>query len=483
MKIKSIYFLSLLVATFLFYLGCAGDNNPSDDDATDDDVADDDVIDDDTDDDGPYYDPTWAVPMSVLPARRGLKAIRGIIHSHSIYSHDACDNHPEGNVECLMQLREALCRTQQNYLMLTDHADSFAEHEFPEVLLFLPEEGDVLAYDDENQPFANILTCPDALTITIMSGTENDIMPIHMHQHVSDSIQERYAIYDRTDPAVADILRAVGASAFINHDEGWSIAELVEFAPDGLEIFNLHAAIDPDHREDLGLPGLDYVDDVMYFLTDPQKPHPNLVIMAFWPQTQAWNERWDALLKVQRAVGIAATDAHRNALPFNLSDGERADGYRRMFQFFSNHILVEDEEPESIEHAIDSGRLYAAFEFLGFPFGFDFYANEGENYYEMGDEVNLRSGLKIFVKCPSAFHIDPNGPQPEISCVLIRVDNSGSTIVAGNQGDFEYQVSEKGAYRAEVHIVPWHLAPWLGSDPNRFMHDYPWIYANPIYVR
>lgn len=485
MRKKILYFMLAVLSSISLFYACAQDEGSNDNQAQADDDTDDDSIDDDADDDDgpPYYDPTWAVPTDVLPEIRGLKVIRGIIHSHSIYSHDACDNHPENNEECLLQLRDALCRTNQNYLMLTDHDDSFAEHEFPDVLLYRPQDGDALVYDEQNRPFANVLTCASGSTVTIMAGTENDVMPIHMHQHVSDSIQERYAIYGRKDPAVADILRSTGASVFINHDEGWSIQELFEFAPDGIEIFNLHAAIDPDNRKELGLPGLDYVDDVLYFITDPQKPHPNLVIMAFWPQTQTWNERWDNLLKVQRAVGIAATDAHRNALPFNLSDGERADGYRRMFQFFSNHILVEDKTPEAIEGAIDSGRLYVAFEFLGFPFGFDFYAKEGENYYEMGDEVEYKSGLKIFIKCPRAFHLDPNNPQPEITCVLIKVDSSGSRIVAGNVGDVEYAVSGAGAYRAEVHIVPWHLAPWLGSDPNRFMHDYPWIYANPIYVK
>ena len=484
-KRKCLYILCLLLATFFicFYFGCEKNGNPSDDDAADDDTTDDDAIDDDADDDGPYYDPTWAVPMSVLPEIRGLKVIRGIVHAHSIYSHDACDNNPVGNEECLAQLREALCKTQQNYLMLTDHDDSFADNEFPDVLLYRPEEGDALIYDDQDRPFANILTCPDALTVTIMAGTENDTMPVHLHQHPPGTIQDRYAVYGRTDPAVADILRGLGASVFINHDEGWSIADLIAFAPDGLEIFNLHAAIDPDIRPLLGLPGLDYIDDVMYFLTDPQNPQPNLIIMAFWPETQAWNERWDALLAVQKATGIAATDVHRNALPFNLSDGERADGYRRMMQFFSNHLLVEDEDPSSIEYALDHGRAYAAFEFLGFPFGFDFYAKEGDNYYEMGKDVNWKSDLKIFVKCPKAFHIDPNGLQPEITCVLIKVDEQGSTIVAGNQGDIEYAVPGPGAYRVEVHIVPWHLTPWLGSDPNRFIHDYPWIYANPIYVK
>ena len=483
--------LLLLLFTGIGITSCTeSDDRDHDDDVTaddDNDTAhdDDDTEEDDDDDDdsGPYYDPTWAVPTDVLDPIRGRRVIRGIIHAHSIYSHDACDEEPEGNTECLMQMRRALCTTRQNYLMLTDHDDSFADNEFPDVLLHLPEMGDELLLDAHDRPVANVLRCENDSKVTIMAGTENHIMPIHLHQHPGGTVQDRYELYGRSDPAVVPILRDLGASVAVNHPEGWSIQSLIELAPDAVEIFNLHAAIDPDLREQLGLQGLDFLDELMAFLTDPLKPEPNLAIMTFFPITRAWTDRWDALLQVRRCYTVSATDVHRNALPFNLSDGERADGYRRMMQFFSNHALVDDETPQSLEQAVDSGRHYSAFEFLGFPMGFDFYAQDAKGTYEMGQEPELSQDLTIHVKLPRPFHIDPQGPQPEIAIWLIRIDQSGSQIVAVSDTDLEYAVQSPAVFRAEVHIVPHHLEPFLGSNPGKYIHDYPWIYANPIYVR
>ncbi|MDP8257068.1 MAG: hypothetical protein P9M14_15080 [Candidatus Alcyoniella australis] len=485
---RGIWLLVILSALLALCLaaGCESDNDDDDDEVADDESEDDDSGDDDLGDDddgGPYYDPGWVVPMDVLDPVRDRSWARGIIHAHSIYSHDACDNKPEGNTECLMQLRQALCDTRQNYLMLTDHADSFAEHEFPDVLLYLPEYGDRLVYDDEDRPAANLIHCADGSSVTVAVGTENDFMPVHMHQHLDGTVQERYALYDARDSASAEQLRALGASLIVNHPEGWSIDELKTLAPDGVELFNLHAAIDPDNRADLGLPGLDFVDDLLIFLLDPLTPHPNLAIMTFWPQTQAWNERWDALLGVQRCYAVAATDVHRNALPFPLSDGERADGYRRMMQFFSNYLLVDDQQLASYEDALDSGRMLSVFEFLGFPIGFDFRAQDAKGVYEMGQEVPWSEGLTISVSLPEPFYIDPNGPQPEVSLELVRIDELGSEVVASSDTQIEYQVEGPGVFRAVAHIVPLHLIPFLGTSPELFIRDYPWIYANPIYIR
>ena len=399
-KVQLFVLLFLVFCLACVIAGCSthhkakgDDDTAADDDAVqDDDATDDDSADDDT---GPYYDPTWAVSTDVLPEIRGLKTIRGIIHAHSWYSHDACDNNPVGNTECLAQMREAFCTTKQDYIMLSDHGTMFADHEYPDVLLYEADQGDQLLFDEENLPIANRITCPDNSVVTLMAGTENDIMPIHIHHHPAGTIDERHALYSRTDPAVVPLLHDLGATLIVQHDEEWTTDNLKALAPDGIEIFNLHAAIAPNLRPNLGLPSLDFVANVLSFMTDPKKPAPNLMIMTFWPETTAWSDRWDALLGVQKTYATAGTDCHRNALPFPLSDGERADGYRRMMQFFSNWIKVTGEEPADLEDGIDNGRLMAVFEFLGFPMGFDFYATDGKTDYEMGEDITMHSGLTI----------------------------------------------------------------------------------------
>ena len=122
----------LVILTGFIVPACAsrggGASHHAGDDVSDDSGGDD-VAGDDT---GPYYDPTWAVPTSVIGDIRGRHVIRGPIHCHSWYSHDACDNKPVGNFECLMQMRDAFCATRQNFVMLTDHSSYFADRSVPD---------------------------------------------------------------------------------------------------------------------------------------------------------------------------------------------------------------------------------------------------------------------------------------------------------------------------------------------------------------
>ena len=66
--------------------------------------------------------PAWdkSLPEAgVMGTWRGLQPARGIVHLHSPYSHDACDNMPRDplplgapNEACLDDLRSALCIDQ-----------------------------------------------------------------------------------------------------------------------------------------------------------------------------------------------------------------------------------------------------------------------------------------------------------------------------------------------------------------------------------
>ncbi len=436
--------------------------------------------------DGDTTDASGGQNGTTDPAPRpfaGLRDLKGIIHAHSIYSHDACDYQPEGNTQCLMELREALCDTGQEYLLLTDHREMFAEHEFPEVLLYLPDFGDELLYDPAGLPVANRMACGHGTPVIIMAGTENALMPVHLHRHPEGSIEDRMALYGRRDAGAAERFRELGGSVIVPHPEGWAVQDLLDLAPDGVEVFNLHAAIDPTIRPDLGEEPLGFVLDLLGFLTDTAKPDMDLAIVTFWPDLRAWLERWDALLVAGRCYGIAATDAHRNTLPFDLADGDRADSYRRMIQFFGNHLLVREPSPSGIENALAAGRVYVQFDFLGGQEGFDFFATAGDGTVEMGEEVPWSPDLVMRVSVPAVRALDPAGAQPEIRVRLVRVEGQGVQVVAESGKDLAIAVPGPGAYRVEVHITPHHLAPRLGSNAERFIVDYPWLIASPIYVR
>ena len=82
--------------------------------------------------------PDWDKSLpeaSVLGEHRGLKPARGIVHLHSPYSHDACDNMPRDangvpNEPCLQDLRAALCTDHIDFADLTDHDDTMADESF-----------------------------------------------------------------------------------------------------------------------------------------------------------------------------------------------------------------------------------------------------------------------------------------------------------------------------------------------------------------
>src|SRR5688572_27158987 len=66
------------------------------------------------------------------PNARGFLDRRGIIHAHSVYSHDACDGKPRDeatgaiDAACLEDFRRGLCQTQHDFIMMTEHDESFS---------------------------------------------------------------------------------------------------------------------------------------------------------------------------------------------------------------------------------------------------------------------------------------------------------------------------------------------------------------------
>src|SRR4051812_10598208 len=158
--------------------------------------------------DGTPAPPPFAktLPAStVIPPLRGLRDARGILHLHSVYSHDACDGNglPGGapNTECLAHLRAAICTNHLDFAMLTDHPPHFAEHEFAEDLLLAPGDAPIMK---NGAPVANLAACAGDATqkVLIMAGHEgNNMSPLGLERHVDGDIAARLAFYGRVDLA------------------------------------------------------------------------------------------------------------------------------------------------------------------------------------------------------------------------------------------------------------------------------------------
>ncbi len=441
--------------------------------------------------------PAWnkdLPPSSELGAWRGLVAARGIVHLHSPYSHDACDNMPRDplplgapNEPCLADLRYALCAEQIDYAALTDHDDTMADEDF--TTLFNMRDTDQPVLDSGGAQIASHMTCDDGHVVTIMVGGENTLMPVMLHQHVPGTIQQRHDTYNADTLDASNAFRAAGGLTWIAHTEEHDISELRAVQPDGIEVYNLHANIDPKIRGPyLGLDPSGAIEAVAPFAdTNPGHPEPDLALLSFLEVNQPAIDRWTQLLADGRHVPVTAgTDAHENALPILLADGERGDSYRRMIRWFANDVLVQDpSDPLQVEAALAAGRVFVAFEMMGTPVGFDVHAVlPAGTAVELGGTVHVADGATLVVDVPTVRKLDRSLPAPEIHATVLRIDATGSTVVATGDGpELTVPLAAAGAYRVEITMVPHHLGPYLADLGTAAAEvEQPWIYASPIYV-
>ncbi len=435
----------------------------------------------------PPWTPGTVYPSTSGPNGRGLLDRRGLIHAHTPYSHDACDGVPRlaGDVidgACLDDFRRGLCQARHDFAFLTDHPESFARSEYPDVLLHQPDRGDKLVERD-GHAVSNWLTCSDQPPALIVAGCESDTMPVGLEEHLPGTIAERKATYEEVSARAVDAFHAARAVSLVAHTELWKPDDLLATSFDGFEMYNLHANA--------------YVNGgaILEMLTridakDPDLPHPDLLFLVFSQiDTPAYLNTWGTVLaRGAHRVTTMATDCHRNSFPQIAPDGERLDSFRRMMMMFSNHLLVRPKDDGTwddadLKEALRGGRLYGAFEFVGYPQGFEYVAEEGGAVREMGETVSLGKGVRLVVRRPSPTNLDPAAEAPRIRIRLLRAIPGGWDEVAQQrEGDLRQDVAEPGVYRAEVRIVPLHLKAYAGNRADLVRIERPWIYANPIYV-
>jgi hypothetical protein len=427
--------------------------------------------------------PSVVYPSLQEPGPRGWLDRRGLIHAHSVYSHDACDNMPvkDGvrDPVCFDDFRRGLCQTKHDFVMLTDHNSSFADTPYPEALLYRPERGDELVERDDN-PVASWAGCPDGSRSLILAGCEAGTMPVGLEGHVADQ-PERSQIYNAQTADAIEALRAKGAVTLVSHTEDWSVDQLRDLPLDGFEMYNVHANL---------ILNVAKAAQALLYINDPDFPHPDLILLLITSEDPRYLTRWGSVLASGRKrVTTMATDCHRNTFPTLMQDGERVDSYRRLMLWFSNHLLVRPQadgswDDRDLKDALRAGRLYGAFEMMGYPEGFDYHAEVGSRVAEMGEEVQLADQPVLRVSRPSVRHLDPTREAPVLTLRILRAIDGGFEEVAAGNDDLTFTPTQPGAYRAEVRMVPLHLRENLGRYATALLaKDFVWIYANPIYVR
>jgi len=409
-----------------------------------------------------------------------------LIHAHSVYSHDACDGEPRDeetdaiNEPCFDDFRRDLCASKHDFVMLSDHRDSFTRTEYPDTLLYRADRGDTLVERDGG-PVANWAACEQGDPQLVVAGAEAGTMPVGLEGHVSDVKSERSDIYGRDDAEAIELLKAGGAVALVAHTEMWTAQQLTELPLDGFEMYNLHINLQRNLGPALGL--------LTALTSEPEiLPHSDLILLPILQEEPDYLEIWATVLSSgQRRVTTMGTDCHRNSFEQLLPDGERVDSYRRMMMWFSNHLLIEPDADGSwgdraLKDALRSRRLYGVFEVFGYAEGFDFHATSGDSVIEMGGEALLEDGVELTVSKPRVYDLDPTVDAPEIEVRLLYARDGVWEVVAQDNDDIAHTVDEAGVYRAEVRIVPRHLGVYLNSYSDLADEQFVWIYSNAIWV-
>lgn len=431
---------------------------------------------------------TWQrvyTDTSTWPAPQGHQWARSIVHLHSTHSHDACDGMPRlednaYNLPCLESLRAALCETRIDVAWLTDHPTHMTEVPFEDALLHVSASGDVLLRDAAQTPIANQITCPSGHKVMVRAGTEDDLMPLGLNGHVSQDPAERSRVHRSRTQEDAQTLRDAGALLWQAHSEERTLEVLREVRLDGMEIYQLHANIDPRLRRDwLGLDPTAPVVALAPFLRARNTMHPDLAFLVFLEDNTPSLNKWAALLQERAIVGTAGTDSHENVFKQITTDGERLDSYRRMISWFSNYVLIEGERtPASAQAALKAGRAFIGFDVLGDAGGFEAWMEVDGTRHELGASVDGGESATLHFNVPAL--VGPEGQAAELSWRVLRASGeSWEEVKTGDMAGQQTLVLEgAGAYRVEVRTSAEHLRALMTGFESYASRSFPWIVTN-----
>lgn len=413
--------------------------------------------------------PRTLPPASVMGDGRG-RWLRVVVHAHSVQSSDACDGRPyvDGapNEPCLQSFRAALCATRVDAVLLTEHADRMAAVRFEDTMQM--REGDE-ALREDGALVGYRIACPDGHRAMVLPGAENDLMPVGLARHptpVDGSLARAYRLGGARG---ARLFREAGALVAVAHPESRSRARLRAAEPDLIELYNIHANVDPSIAgPTLGIDLGPIRADVLRFADPAAGLEPDCGFLAIFRENRPDLAHWAALAaEGRRVTAFAGSDAHENQLPQRYPDGERGDSYRRIFRWYANAVRVDGEPTRrAVLDALTRPDVWAVIEAWGTPRGFSF----------------ALDGRTLRVGAPEVHGLDPSLPRPAVRVRLLRADASGRwEEVAAGEGPLAYTAARGGAYRAEALITPHHARPYL-PGLERLVREVPWVYSNALTV-
>ena len=379
----------------------------------------------------------------------GWNEYRGILHSHSHFSHDS-----EVPFE---EILKALCVAKLDFICLSDHtvegrADfSIQWRGLHEDKLFIPG----FEMSEGMMPFG------------VASGV---------------------VLSNRTDPAIlAQLIVTNGGVLFYAHPENprdWSRPELT-----GMEIYNLH--VDFKRRRG-GLGGL--LPDVLLNL----RPYPDQLYQLAFNRPTEFLQRWDDLNRTRHITGIAANDCHQNVgfrgiytaadtirvedtspktlkefklnwftrpiarlllgplVPERILFHVQLDPYERLARFVNTHVLAHELTESAILDSLRAGRVFVGFDMIADSSSFRWFASDKSGSAVMGESLTFSTETRLRALSP-------------LPCRFTIVKD-GAAVHQEEGREMNWTPSGPGKYRVEAELNV--RAAWV-----------PWVYANPIQLR
>ncbi|HWI19112.1 MAG TPA: CehA/McbA family metallohydrolase [Vicinamibacterales bacterium] len=350
--------------------------------------------------------------------------VRGAFHIHSERSDGS------GSVE---DIAAAAARAGLQFIILTDHGDATRTPDAP-------------AYR------SGVLVL-DGVEINTSAG----------HYAVIDLPASPYPLAGTASEVIEDVTR-LGGFGFVAHPGSprpalsWRDWD----APiGGLEWINA----DSEWRDEPRLPLARAL--ITYLFRAPQS------MAKLLDRPTAVLEKWDALARTRRIVGLAAADAHARLGVQQRTDPDYSaihvplPDYESSFRAFSNHVVLAGPlggdaaaDARRLSSAIREGRVYSVIDALASPGALTFTAHSGSQSATLGGTLPIAGDvlLRASVSAP-----------PGTSLVLLR---DGQRVYEVTDGPLEMNGGvEPAVYRVEAYTANAPGGPAV-----------PWIVSNPIYA-
>jgi hypothetical protein len=154
--------------------------------------------------------------------------------------------------------------------------------------------------------------------------------------------------------------------------------------------------------------------------------------------------KWDEINQKRKMVGIGAIDAHAFSYPLLGLFRITIFPYDVQFKSIRTHILLTEplsseaiQAKKQVLNALKECRVFVSNYRWGDAKGFSFVAQNSTNKVMIGENIEMKDGVKLFVQTPSDCYI-------KLLC-------DGKTVAETQSRMLEFTAKEKGNYRVEAY--------------------------------